>query len=96
MLVPFTAAFIFTACNNNVKVEPKVEIKKDTVVATSQKPTDFKAIKIDYKKDPVCGMPITAGIEDTLLYKDKVIAFCSKECKASFVTNPNGYTLTSK
>ncbi len=94
ILAIVTATYIFIACNSNLKVEPKVEMKKDTVTAT--KTTDFKSIAIDYKKDPVCGMPITAGIEDTLLYKGKIIAFCSKECKASFIEKPNSFTLTAK
>jgi YHS domain-containing protein len=90
----FTVVFIFIACNSNEKVKPNVEMKKDTVTTT--KTTDFKSITIDYKKDPVCGMPITAGIEDTLLYKGKIIAFCSKECKTSFIDKPSLFTLTSK
>ncbi len=92
----FASVFFLVSCKNNEKVEPKAEIKKDTVVAIAAKPVDFKSIAIDYKKDPVCGMPITAGIEDTLLYKGKIIAFCSKGCKASFIEKPSGYTLTGK
>jgi len=92
----FTVVFVLVACNSNEKVEPNVEIKKDTFAAIAPKANDFKSIVIDYKKDPVCGMPITAGIEDTLLYKGKIIAFCSKECKASFIGKPNSFTLTSK
>jgi hypothetical protein len=92
----FTVAFILVACSSNEKVEPKVNMKKDTVTATIPKATDFKSIALDYKKDPVCGMPITAGIEDTLLYKGKIIGFCATECKASFVANPSEYKLTAK
>ena len=94
ILAIVTVIINLIACNDKPKLEAKVALKKDTIVTT--KTTDFKSIAIDYKKDPVCGMPITAGIEDTLLYKGKIIAFCSKECKASFIEKPNSFTLTSK
>jgi YHS domain-containing protein len=91
----FTCLLVLFACKSNEKTEPKPEVKKETVAAVAPQPVNFKAIKTDYKKDPVCGMPITAGIEDTLLYNGKIIGFCSKECKASFVKSPKDYTLTS-
>jgi YHS domain-containing protein len=89
-----TGIIALIACNDKPKLEAKVANKEDTIITT--KTTDFKSITIDYKKDPVCGMPITAGIEDTLLYKGKIIAFCSKECKTSFIDKPSSFTLTSK
>ncbi|MDR3716831.1 MAG: YHS domain-containing protein [Puia sp.] len=39
-------------------------------------------------KDPSCGMPLTAGLEDTLRYKGKLYGFCSKECKEAFLKDP--------
>jgi YHS domain-containing protein len=39
-------------------------------------------------KDPVCGMPVTAGISDTAHYQGNVLGFCSPECKAEFVKDP--------
>ncbi|MGV3767746.1 MAG: YHS domain-containing protein [Chitinophagaceae bacterium] len=44
------------------------------------------------KKDPVCGMPVTAGITDTAHYKGKVYGFCASECKKMFAENPESYT----
>ena len=44
---------------------------------------------LDNKKDPSCGMPVSAGIGDTAHYKDKVLGFCSAECKAAFLKNPD-------
>ena len=49
---------------------------------------------VDYKKDPACGMPLTAGLEDTTRYKGKLYGFCSKECKEEFLKNPVGFTAT--
>jgi len=40
------------------------------------------------QKGPSCGMPVTAGVSDTAHYKNKVIGFCSGECKAEFSKNP--------
>ena len=40
---------------------------------------------VDNKKDPNCGMPVTAGIEDTVHYNGKVYGFCSDECKMHFL-----------
>ena len=43
---------------------------------------------VDNKKDPNCGMPVTAGIKDTVHYNGKVYGFCSDECKQAFLKNP--------
>ena len=50
-------------------------------------------VKLEYKKDPVCGMPLSHGAKDTTLYKEKIIGFCSKECKEEFLKNPKQYVL---
>ncbi len=52
----------------------------------SEKTYDVKIL--DNKKDPTCGMPVTAGVSDTAHYKNKVIGFCATECKAEFLKNP--------
>jgi YHS domain-containing protein len=51
---------------------------------------------VDYKKDPACGMPLTAGLEDTMRYKGRLYGFCSKECKEEFLKNPEGYSAKAK
>ena len=48
----------------------------------------FTANMVDNKKDPSCGMPVTAGIEDTVHYDGKVYGFCSDECKQIFLKDP--------
>jgi YHS domain-containing protein len=71
---------------------PKTEDKtaKDTMEAMQKDTTVnvFEHLLVDNKKDPSCGMPVTAGISDTAHYKDKVLGFCSKECKDEFLKNP--------
>jgi len=43
---------------------------------------------VNNKKDPTCGMPVTAGISDTAHYENLVLGFCSRECKNEFLKNP--------
>mgnify|MGYP001791678998 CR=1 FL=1 len=50
----------------------------------------FEHLLVDNRKDPSCGMPVKAGISDTVHYKNKVLGFCSKECKETFLKNPEG------
>ncbi|PUZ24633.1 YHS domain-containing protein [Chitinophaga costaii] len=56
----------------------------------------FDAAMVDNKKDPSCGMPVKAGIEDTLHYKNKILGFCSKECKDAFLVKPDSFTVVLK
>jgi YHS domain-containing protein len=48
----------------------------------------FTRDMVDNLKDPSCGMPLTAGIDDTLHYNGKVYGFCSDECRDEFRKNP--------
>ena len=65
---------------------PKAEVAP-MKMADSVKHYDITMV--DNKKDPSCGMPVSAGIGDTAHYKDKVLGFCSAECKAAFLKNPD-------
>ena len=50
-------------------------------------------VKLDYEKDPVCGMPLSHGAKDTTSYNEKTIGFCSNECKEEFLKNSKQYAL---
>ncbi len=64
-----------TAGKNTAKPNPQFE-----------KPIiKYAGITMASKYDTSCGMPLSAGLEDTVQYKNKVYGFCSKECKAAFV-----------
>jgi YHS domain-containing protein len=81
-----------TACNIQKKVEPAAIaplVLKDTVTHK------FTAKDVVNTKDYICGMPVTAGIEDTVHYKGKVYGFCSAGCKEDFAKSPKTY-LTAK
>jgi YHS domain-containing protein len=80
-----------TACGNETNNQASTATAIDTIAAmttdtASEKTYDVKIL--DNKKDPTCGMPVTAGVSDTAHYKNKVIGFCASECKAEFLKNP--------
>lgn len=79
---------IWTACGGT---QTEANKTADTVMSVQQDSTAtpaFTAEMVDNKKDPTCGMPVTAGINDTAHYENKVIGFCSSECKNEFLKNP--------
>lgn len=51
----------------------------------------LKNLSFAYAKDPSCGMPLKAGLEDTVTYNGKLYGFCSKECKDAFMNDPASY-----
>jgi len=61
-----------------------------TQVATMDTTTEksYAVSLVNNKKDPSCGMPVTAGISDTAHYENLVLGFCSTECKNAFLKNP--------
>jgi YHS domain-containing protein len=67
---------------------PKVEMNSAVIPGTDTLKKKFTSDMVDNKKDPSCGMPVTAGIEDTVHYNGKVYGFCSDECKQQFLKNP--------
>lgn len=86
----FAICLFISACQS----EPaKTEAKPSTDSVAAMQTTDstshaLEHLLVDNKKDPSCGMPVTAGINDTAHYKEKLLGFCSKECKDAFLKNP--------
>jgi YHS domain-containing protein len=81
-------AIVITAmasCNNHKPADTKTESSDSSVKVVKAK---YTLNMVDNKIDLSCGMPLTAGIEDTCHYNGKVYGFCSKECKDEFVKNP--------
>ena len=81
------------SCNQQPKAEAAFHSpaysKSDTA-----KPK-FTRDMVDNVKDPSCGMPLTAGIDDTLHYNGKVYGFCSDECRDEFKKNPKELAKTA-
>lgn len=48
------------------------------------------------RKDPICGMMADDTKKDTVHYKSKVYAFCSKHCKTEFVKDPEAHIAKKK
>jgi YHS domain-containing protein len=79
---------VIASCNNSGA--PKQEIVDTTAGANMDAAAaSFPVSMVNNKKDPTCGMPVTAGISDTVHYKDKVIGFCSSGCKDEFKLAPD-------
>jgi YHS domain-containing protein len=88
-MIPLLILVVMAAACNNDKSKENGSEKKDTVLSAAPKadPVKFTIAMVDNAKDPSCGMPVAAGIEDTLHYNNKALGFCSKECKEDFVKN---------
>ena len=83
-------SLLLAACSSNPQKENTVDKAKDSVTteATAKK---FENVKFASTKDLNCGMPLSAGIEDTAHYKGDIYGFCSKECKDDFLKDPEGH-----
>ena len=86
------AAASILSCNNGAQNKTPVIIQQDSMQPKAK--NNFKNIVFASKKDPTCGMPVSAGIEDTVTYKGKLYGFCSKECKEEVLKNPKAYLAT--
>jgi len=89
----FIALIALSACNSQ-GTDAKTDHKTDTALQaaeTAKAVAALKSLHYDYAKDPACGMPLKAGLEDTTLYQGKLYGFCSKECKEEFLKNPASY-----
>lgn len=74
------------ACNSATdKDKTPAPAPAATAIMPADSTKSFDQALVDNKKDPSCGMPVTAGVSDTLHFKGKVLGFCSTECKDSFV-----------
>ena len=83
LVVSFTGSVLISSCGDQSKKT------SEPVATTSTADTvKFTADMVDNKRDPSCGMPVSAGIGDTTHYKGKVLGFCSKECKDEFLKDP--------
>ena len=80
------------SCNS----QQQKDAAKNIVIKPVTTALKEEKIPVDNKKDPVCGMPVSAGIKDTSYYKGNVYGFCSKECKEEFVKTPVKYIKASE
>lgn len=86
----FAICLFISACQSE-PAKTETAPATDTVAAMQTTDSTSHALEhllVDNKKDPSCGMPVSAGINDTAHYKEKVLGFCSKECKDAFLKDP--------
>ena len=75
---------------------PKADMSATALSKADTVKKKFTKEMVDNKKDPSCGMPVSAGIEDTVHYNGKVYGFCSDECKQIFLKNPVALAKTAE
>ena len=71
------------------KSASKMDMRDQAVNDSSKKSLQGLSYKLN--RDPVCGMPLSAGLKDTAYYKNELYGFCSKDCKEEFLKNPTAY-----
>lgn len=82
------ACLIFVACGSPASEANSVDTSSATIAMDTMATKTYEVSLVNNKKDPTCGMPVTAGISDTAHYEKYVLGFCSKECKDEFLKNP--------
>jgi YHS domain-containing protein len=83
---------LLVACSNPTSEattnDTSANMVNDTITNDMMSTKTYDVSLVNNKKDPTCGMPVTAGISDTAHYEKYVLGFCSKECKDEFLKNP--------
>ncbi len=85
---------LFSYCGNRQETKMVPPENNSTMPNKEEVNTEktYPLALVNNKKDPTCGMPVTAGIHDTAHYEKWVLGFCSKECKdeaiAGLAKNP--------
>ena len=85
--------FLFSCAGQEEKANSHNHSDMQTAATEKEK---FKEVKFDNQKDFACGMPVSAGVNDTTHYKGKVYGFCATECKDEFLKDPEGYLAGKK
>jgi YHS domain-containing protein len=81
---------VFYSLLNTHDISNTIQPSPIMPVATENK---LLHVKLDYEKDPVCGMPLIRGAKDTTSYNEEIIGFCSEGCKEQFLKNSKQYAI---
>jgi YHS domain-containing protein len=83
------ASLVLLSCgSNNDKTNTSSADTNQVATMDTTAEKTYAISLVNNKKDPTCGMPVTAGISDTAHYEKNVLGFCSMECKNEFMKNP--------
>ena len=85
VIICSAAALFIASCGSQ---EPAKNLDTNVAAIVNVDTIKYTPAMVDNKRDPSCGMPVSAGIGDTVHYKGKVLGFCSKECKDDFLKDP--------
>ena len=86
-LMAFYGSIFLLACGNET-ASSTTTMDSTVTLAAEDSVISYDISLVDNKKDPTCGMPVTAGISDTAHYDNKVLGFCASGCKEEFLKNP--------
>ncbi len=81
-----SAVVVFFSCHQQADQDAAYKSRAYTKSDTSR--AKFTRNMVDNLRDPSCGMPLMAVVEDTLHYDGKVYGFCSYQCRDDFKKNP--------
>jgi YHS domain-containing protein len=90
-LMAICGSIFLMACGNETTPTTDTtttSMDSTVIVAAEDSVISYDISLVNNKKDPTCGMPVTAGISDTAHYDNKVLGFCSAGCKEEFLKNP--------
>ena len=88
-LMAVCGSVLLMACGNESATDSTTSsMDSNVTVVAEDSVISYDISLVDNKKDPTCGMPVTAGISDTAHYDNKVLGFCSAGCKEEFLKNP--------
>lgn len=88
ILIPFL--LVCFACNKNQQIT-NTENNQDHQHQQEESVLHLSAEKFASDQDPICKMPITESQADTASVNGKLYGFCSKDCKKTFLENPDKY-----
>lgn len=88
LLAPVLCVLMFTSCADNKNKTNEQTASDNTSMQDQMKVTNdskFEGLSFALDKDPVCQMPLSAGISDTAVIDQKIYGFCSPHCKETYV-----------
>lgn len=89
ILVSLTT-ILMAACGEKTSTKSEPSMKDEHAAATPKEEAPLAAVKFDFDRDPVCGMPTSGGMGDSSRYNGKLYGFCCSGCKEDFVADPAG------
>ncbi len=81
----FAVALFLSACTNSDNKTESANTTHESAMHSAPQENKFADVQFASDKDPVCQMPLSAGIADTAVIDDNIYGFCAIECKETYV-----------